>query len=149
MRDQETVNAFRRFFKGDDAAVSLAFMIIHIADVWDDLVDLDAVVVEADVHRAFLFAVSGLPRNRFYREHLDELLPLMETGMLNWMASNELGKRKEDTKALEVANVIRHGIGDMFVHMARLIGGMDWAIAVTPEIKLLAQNDALAQYVKE
>jgi hypothetical protein len=148
VRDPKTVDQLRKCFQNNESAVELALMIIGIADVWDDLVDGDEPVTRNDVNRAMWFALSGLPRNAFYRQFQDELLPLMEVGIFNWIASDEL-RRRGGTKELEIANVIRHGVSDVFVHMARLIGGFEWAAQAAVDIKLLAQNDTLEEYLKE
>lgn len=148
VRDADTVSKFRHFFRGDEDAVSLAMMVIHIADIWDDLIDKDCGPTDEDVSKAFLFAVCGMPRNRFYRQHMDELLPVLEVAMLNWLTANEF-EHSGERKKLEIAHVIRHGIGDLFIHMARLIGGLQWGIEVAPQVKLLVHNDTLDEYLKE
>ena len=148
MRDAETVSKYHRFFRGDEAAVDLAMMIIHVADVWDDLIDKDCTVSDDALNQAFSAALCGLPRNTFYRSHLDELLPLLEISVLNWLTANAF-ERTGDRKAKEIAHVIRHGLSDLFIHMARLIGGMAWGAVVAPEIKLLVHNDTLDEYLKE
>lgn len=148
MRDRETVDKYRRFFRGNADALALAMAVVRIADVWDDLVDQDEDVTTKDINEAFVLALCELPRNPFYREHLNELLPLLEIGVLNWLAANKLVD-DGGVKQLEVANVIRHGISDLFLHMARLIGGMGWAAEIAPELKLLVQNDTLAEFLEK
>lgn len=147
MRDQSTIEKLKHFFQGNQEAVDLALMLVHILDVWDDLVDKDREPSEEEINRMMWFCISGLPRNRFYRQFQDELTPIFEVGVFNWIAADEL-KRRGGQKELEVANVIRHSVSDLFVHIARLIGGFQWAATVTPEIKLLAQNDTLEEYMK-
>jgi hypothetical protein len=148
MRDSVTVDKFRRFFQGNEDAVGFAMMLIHVCDVWDDLFDKDCEVRDPDLHNAFMFALCAMPRNRFYRQHMDELMPLIELGVVNWLTANRFEASK-DKKSLEIANVIRHSIGDVFIHMARLIGGMQWGIEVAPELKLLVQNDTLEEYLEK
>lgn len=149
MRDQQTIAILRKAFRGNDAAVELALMLVAVADVWDDLVDKDCEVQEDEINRAMMICLSGIPRNAFYCRHMSELVPVMETSIANWMAANVLEKCKDNAKALEVANVIRHDLASVFVHMARLIGGLEWAAEVAPEIRMLAQNDSLAEFLKE
>lgn len=147
MRDQQTIDKLSYFFRGDADAVNFALMFTHVADIWDDLVDKDRAPTDNELNSAFWYCLSAMPRNRFYRNHMDELIPQIETGILNWMAADELVKRG-GKKEMEVANVIRHNISDLFVHMARLIGGFDWAVQVTADIKMLAQNDTLEEFLK-
>ena len=147
MRDQATVDQLLQFFRGDREAVELALMFIHICDIWDDLIDKDREPSAAEINQMMWHCISGLPRNRFYRQFQDELTPIFEVGVFNWIAADEL-TRRGGQKEIQIANVIRHSICDLFVHMARIIGGFEWAATVTPEIKLLAQNDTLEQYLK-
>jgi hypothetical protein len=148
MRDAVTVDKLRRFFQGNEDAVSLAMMVAHVCDVWDDLIDKDSELRDEAVTRAFLFALCAIPRNRFYRQHMDELLPIIELGVVNWLTANSF-EASGDKKSLEIAHVIRHSIGDLFIHMARLIGGMQWGIEAAPDIKLLVQNDTLEEYLEK
>lgn len=137
----------RGFFKEEPDALALALMLVKISDVWDDLIDKDVDVKPEDINEMMWFALSGINRNTFFRAHYAELLPLMETSIFNWIASDEL-KSKHGSKGVEIANVIRHSLCDVFVHMARIIGGYQWAIAVTPLIKMLAQEDTLDEFLK-
>jgi hypothetical protein len=146
MRDEKTVDVLRKCFQNNESAVEFAMMLVHICDVWDDLIDGDC-VTHQDINRAMSMCLSGLPRNAFYRKFIDELTPHIEVGICNWLASDELRKRGSQ-KDLEVANVIRHDIVDTFIHVARLIGGLDWAAQCAAEIRVLAQNDTLEQYLK-
>ena len=148
MRDQQTIEKLNYFFRGNQDATEFALMLIHVCDVWDDLTDKDEPVTQEAINKAFWFCLSGIPRNGFYRRFTDELTPLIETGIFNWIAADVLMARGGQ-KEMEIANIVRHDIGDVFVHMARLIGGFDWAASVTAEIKLLIQNDTLEEFLKE
>jgi hypothetical protein len=147
MRDVATVDFLRKCFQNNDSAVEFALMLVNICDVWDDLIDKDVALEGADINRAMYQCLCGLPRNAFYRQFQDELTPLIEVGVCNWMAADQL-KRRGGQKDLEVANVIRHDIVDVFIHVARLIGGFDWATQVAADIRILAQNDTLEEYLK-
>lgn len=148
MRDQQTIDKLNYFFCGNEDATEFALMLIHVCDVWDDLTDKDEVVTQKALNQAFWYCLSGIPRNSFYRRFADELTPLIETGIFNWIAADVLMARGGQ-KEMEIANIVRHDIGDVFVHMARLIGGFEWAATVTAEIKLLIQNDTLEEFLKE
>ena len=147
MRDLATIQQMKHFFQGNEEAVKFAMMFVRICDTWDDLIDQDVEVTGLVINRVFCDALIGIPRNRFYRQFTDELIPIIETGVLYWMASDTL-KLRGGTKEMEVANVIRHDISNLFIHMARLIGGFDWAAEVAPAIRMLAQNDTLEEFIK-
>lgn len=147
MRDARTIELLNGFFRGDSDAVDLALMLTRIADVWDDLIDKDVEVAPDDIHQMMWFSLSGINRNQFFRRHSAELLPIIETSIFNWLASNEL-REKHGQKGTEIAHVIRHSLCDVFVHMCRIIGGYELAVKATPGIKLLAQGDTLEEFLK-
>lgn len=148
IREEQVIARFSYYFKGDRDAVSFALMVTDIADVWDDLIDKDVEVQPEAINRAMIIALSSIPRNPFYRRHQDELLPLIECSILNWLSSNELSKRGGQVD-LEIANVLRNSVVNLFVHMARLIGGVSWAATVAPDLYVLAQDGNLSEFAKE
>lgn len=148
MRDQATIDKLSYFFHGNQEAVDLALMFVYVCDIWDDLIDKDREPTPDEINRMMWFCISSIPRNRFYQQFHNELTPIFEVGIFNWIAADQL-KRRGGQKECEVANIIRHSVSDLFVHMALCIGGFEWAAQVTADIKLLAQNDTLEQYMKE
>lgn len=134
-------------FKGNQAAVDYVLMVARVADVWDNLIDRDVPVSNEDINAAFWMLAVDLPRNAFYMEHRDSLLPVMATGILNWMASNALEVGNADGRAIEIAHVIRYSIADVALLAASLCGGMDWAAQVGPELRMRSQRSDLNEYI--
>lgn len=135
-------------YKGDAAAVDLVLAIAEISHTWDDLIDRDKPVDDARINRAFTLALLELPRNPFYLQHRDELLPVMTTGALNYLTANEYEKQ-DDAEAHALAHVLRYGIADLVLFVAYLIGGQEWAQSVAPELRKLSQKDSLENYLSE
>lgn len=135
-------------YQGNQAAVDLILHIVEVADVWDNLIDKDKELSDAQINRAFAIALLELPRNTFYQQHHVELLPVMTTGTLNWLISNEYEKQ-QDKEAHALAHVLRYGIADMALFIAYLIGGHDWAQQVAPEMRRRSQKDNLENYLSE
>lgn len=147
MKDIEYIH---HAFQGNNAAIQLGMMIVKIADVWDNLIDGDVEVNNEDINQAFWYALVEIPRNPFYRAHVDELHPLFANGILNWHIANQLVKDAPDSKrAVEIAHVLRYSIGDVISHMAMLIGGVEWARKVGPELRMRCQRDTLENFSQE
>ncbi len=135
-------------YKGNADAVALVLAIAEISHTWDDLIDRDKPVSDAQINRAFGIALLELPKNPFYQAHCLELLPVMTTGTLNWQTANEYEKTK-DHEAHALAHVLRYGIADLVLFIAYLIGGQEWAKQVAPELRRISQKDTLENYLAE
>lgn len=132
-------------FRGNQSAVEFVLLVARVADVYDNLVDKDAVVLTKDIHDAFWALAIEMPGNAFYRAHMDDLRPVMATGIVNWITSNTM--ESMDFRAVEIAHVIRYGIADVAILSALLCGGREWAAEVGPELRLRAQRSDLNEYI--
>ena len=135
-------------YQGNTDAVNLVLAIAEISHIWDDLVDRDKPVSDAQINRAFSIALLELPKNPFYQAHCLDLLPVMTTGTLNWLTANEYEKQ-QDKEAHALAHVLRYGIADLALFIAYLIGGQEWAQQVAPELRRRSQRDTLENYLSE
>lgn len=132
-------------FKGNQSAVDFVLMVARVAGVWDALIDKDEPVSETDINDAFWLLAIEMPGNAFYRAHMDDLRPVMATGIVNWITANTM--ETMDFRAVEIAHVIRYGIADVAIMAALLCGGREWATEVGPELRLRAQRSDLAEYI--
>lgn len=135
-------------YQGNADAVALVLAIAEISHIWDDLVDKDKPVSDAQINRAFCIALLELPKNPFYQAHCLDLLPAMTTGTLNWLTANEYEKQ-QDKEAHALAHVLRYGIADLALFIAYIIGGQEWAQQVAPELRRISQKDTLENYLSE
>lgn len=135
-------------YRGNSDAVALVLAIAEISHSWDDLIDRDKSVSDAQINRAFSIALLELPKNPFYQAHCLDLLPVMTTGTLNWLTANEYEKQ-QDKEAHALAHVLRYGIADLALFIAYLIGGQEWAQQVAPELRRYCQRDTLEHYLSE
>jgi hypothetical protein len=134
-------------FKGDKDAVALMMTVTKVADVWDNLIDGDVPVETDAINAAFYAALVAIPSNPAFRRYQLDLLVVFNTSIVNWLASNELAKG--DLHAKQIAHVTRYSVADVAVYLATAIGGPDWAIQVTPELRLRSQKDRLENFLKE
>lgn len=137
----------RAVMQGNDSAVQLLTLIREISHTWDDLIDKDKPVEPLQIHRAFWLALVGLKTNAFYQDHEAALLPVMETGIFNYVASVDLERLPGHARHL--AHTARYAIGDVALLMVRLIGGVDWAMQQAPALKLLLQTDTFEDFNTE
>jgi hypothetical protein len=138
----------RELFKGDETAVSLVYDLYFISHVWDDLVDGDKPVSPDVVSKAFQKALIDVNLNRFFRDNAAMILPVLLNATLLWHGANDL-ERDGGQHALEVAHVIRCAGGDIAMICAAIIGGTDYAKRHAAEIRMLAQQDCLADYLAD
>lgn len=137
----------RACFKGDEDAVQLLLQVREISHTWDDLIDRDKPVTPMAIHRTLWLALIGLKTNGFYQRYEPYLLPLMETGIFNYVASVDLERMPGHPRHL--AHTARYAIGDMALIMARILGGLDWALQQAPALKLLLQTDRFEDFNAE
>lgn len=135
-------------FKGNQAAVEFVLMLARVADVWDNLIDRDNPVSDEAINSAFWILAVEMPGNAFYREYIDDLRPVMATGILNWMTATRM--ERDDTlphRAIEIAHVIRYSIADVVMMVTLICGGSEWAAQVGPELRLRSQRSDLNEYI--
>lgn len=135
-------------FKGNQSAVDYVLMVARVADVWDNLVDRDVPVSDEAINDAFWTLAVEIPGNPFYRAHIDDLRPVLATGITNWLIANKMERDNSlSHRAIEIANVIRYSIADVALMAALLCGGREWAAQVGPELRLRSQRSDLNEYI--
>lgn len=134
--------------KGDQSAMKLCCDIVDIAAVWDDLVDGDKTVERATIDRVFTKALIDVPANPFFHTYSAQLLPIFRSAILNWQIANyfETNGCKAD---VEIGHTLRYAPGDVVTTVVSIIGGMEWAVEVGPELRRRVQKDALSAYLEE
>lgn len=136
------------YLNSNDGAMRLMLGVIDLAHVWDDLVDQDVKLAPEAINRALWFAVVGLQRNPFFQQHRDRLLPVIETGILNWFAANDL-EASGGMSELEVAHVIRCQVGDLLLLATEIIQGHEFASRHAAGMRMLTQQDSLTDYLND
>lgn len=148
--DKQSFDAFERLHEllGDVGAVGMVRVIAFVAHVWDDLIDGDKTVSNAQINDAFHACTVGLLSNPFVQRHAQAIWPVLETSILNWHGANDLERLGTD-HALQVAHVTRCAVGDVAVLAASLIHGHQKAAAMAAELRMLVQQDSLEDYMAD
>lgn len=133
------------FLKGHQPAMDFVWSIFTICHVWDDLIDRDRHVTDEEIQTAFWQAVVTLPTNPFYVQHFATLYPVFVTTIVNWRAATAMERRGEEADR-EIAFILRAGYADLLTMSALLVGGVEWSIRVTPEIRQWMHEESYAEY---
>lgn len=124
--DAEVDRIYHMAACGNAEAATFLRTACHLAHFWDDLIDHDRSVPDAEVHDAMWAAMVTLPRNRFYRANFDDLNPVLCVAVTNWRAANEMERTDSDDDK-RIAFIIRSSYMDLITHTALLCGGQDHA----------------------
>ncbi|PWY49200.1 hypothetical protein DK459_11795 [Achromobacter sp. RW408] len=133
--DQATV---LRWMRGNASAVDFLRTAFDVAHFWDDLVDRDRILSDADINRAMFQALVVLPRNAFYQANFASLNAVLANAATNWTIATDL-ERAGGVAGKRTAYVLRASYVDLVTHCALLLGGMEWARAVGVELRQLAE----------
>lgn len=132
---------------GHQDAVDLCSMMGFVSQVWDDLID-GKPRDPADVNKAFLAATCDLNQNPFFIEHRAELVPMLRMAIFDWMDATAIERStRRYQNDLAVSYVLRDSMVGVAVQIARLVGGVDHALAVGPSIRRYFFDETPAEYV--
>lgn len=127
-----------RWMRNNTSAVDFLRTAFDVAHFWDDLIDRDKVIGDADINRAMFQALVLLPRNAFYQANFASLNAVLANAATNWNIATDL-ERAGGVAGKRTAYVLRASYVDLVTHCALLLGGMDWAHAVGVELRRLAE----------
>lgn len=134
------------FVAGDPGAALFIRQVFLVAHAWDDLIDRDRVLADAEIMRCFWTALIDLPVNEFYRRHFAVLHPILLNAIVNWVAATTL-ERQGNVKDKSIAFILRASYIDLLTMAAILAGGRDWGLEVAPEIRRWAHAENFGEYL--
>lgn len=129
--------------KGDPSAIEFCQIIFRASQVLDDLIDGDQ-VSGITVVGTFWEILIDLPKNEFYREHVDTLVPMMQVYLQDWEDATQLEKLEDDDK--NVAFVLRDTVGGLVTHVASLVAGRAWSKQISVAVRRHIHEDTLDEY---
>lgn len=133
---------------GDKNAADFYLQVARWSHTYDDLVDGDKVLTAEHLHTFVWRMLFGIPLNPFFVAHQDTLRPLLMTGILNWIAANEMEQSKK-TEELRVSHIIRYSVGDILLASMVLTGGVEHARANARRARLAIQDETWLHYATE
>lgn len=131
--------------KQDREAVEWFLALRGVLHFWDDLIDGDNLITAEQVNTNMFVALVKIPCNGFYQRHQASLSPLLVSAIANWSAANNF-ERQNDDRLLQLAFVIRSDYANLLIHAAYLVGGYEWMLEVTPQIRTFWTSEDFVAY---
>ena len=143
-----THELLRELLHSNEDAVQFYLHIARWSQVYDDLIDGDKPVSPDALHTFVWRMLFAIPLNPFFNTHQDTLRPLIMTGILNWVAANEMEK-SGSVEELRVAHVTRYSVGDVLLACMVLTGGVEHARANARRASLMVRDETWQHYATE
>ena len=124
-------------------AIEMMGELAKVSQVWDDLIDRDKEVTDNAINAVFISLLSTLPRNPFYASHLGELQPLIEGAIIDWLTANDL---EQSGDAGPMSWILRDNLSSIAIGAAKIIGGMPWAIEISPIVRKFVHDESIRGY---
>lgn len=136
----------RLALKNNEHALAMIRDLAHVSQIWDDLIDKDKEVTPKAINETFIILLSSLPRNPFYQSHLNELQPIIESTIIDWLTANHF---ESEQKMLQLGWALRDNLAAVLICCAKIIGGLEWAIAVAPDVREAVHNETFEDWMNE
>ena len=140
----------RHWLQDNTDAIRLVESFIDISQTWDDLIDRDNPVTDDSINGMMICALIDIPRNPFYQQHYQNLQPIIEHCLFNWLDANTLEKNGS-SRDLQVSYILRSVTTDLIIHIAYLVGGRDWRGMAAANIRrvIYRDNESFTDYRRE
>lgn len=132
--------------KGDAAAAEFMLQMCRVMHLWDDLIDKDKAVSDAQINEAFQLALVDIPRNPFYARNFTALNTLVQTAITNWHVATRMEREGGDYEK-SIAFILRSSYMDLFTQVAQIVGGPEWAVEMAHKTRLLTHKETYAGYL--
>jgi hypothetical protein len=133
--------------RGNREAAAFLADCFEVCHFWDDLIDRDKPVTPEYINQSMWRALVHIPRNRFYRAHMDELQPVISSTIINWHTANAM-EAERNPDDMPLAFVLRSSYADVIVTAANIVGGPAWASDVALRFRRQVHSETLAGYKK-
>ena len=124
MSEIKESDSLEYFMKGNQDAVRLCVDLIYVAHLWDDLIDKDKLRTDDDINLAFRKTLLDIPSNPFYKEHANDLQPIMRNVVFAWYDANALEKGDKGERIMGF--VARNELLNVLGYCIFLTGGYEW-----------------------
>lgn len=121
------------WFGGNKDALNMWEAFTFLAHVWDDLVDKDKEVSEADINNAFLTCLVYLPANPFYQSIQTAILPMWLVVVSAYQTANYF-ERNKDEHGVEISHTLRYAAGNIMAYAVHVCVGAEKAKEFLPEM---------------
>jgi len=131
----------------DSSALDFLQTVFEASELWDDIIDKDNEITDANVSRVMQKLLLTFPRNEFYRTHYDALGGMLVTCICSWKTANEL---KDGVSELAQSYTLRKE----FINLVVMCTAILYGVTAAEEIslvgwKLSALKDDYSAYIGE
>ena len=137
------------YLQGDVVAAEFCAEVLHVLHFWDDLIDRDKPVSDDDINQAMWRALVELPRNAFYRQHFDQLNPVLMIAISDWLTATR-AEREPDAclDKLVTTFVIRSSYLNVIVMAGIIVGGPGYGLRMAQPLREYFHREGLLTYRK-
>jgi hypothetical protein len=140
LRDKKLIE-----WTGDMGALWFIRQFGDVCEVFDDLVDKDKPVTDADLARTLFAVLTEMPLNPFFDKHKHQLIPIIVTGINAWLDANTLEKGSENDRVFSY--VLRDWYAELIAYIIYLCRGRDYMRSVSMEVRhFFTHHETLEQY---
>jgi hypothetical protein len=134
-----------REWTNDVGAVWFIRQFGDICEVFDDLIDKDKPVTDADIVRTLFVALTELPMNPFFDRYKGQLVPVIVTGINAWLDANVLEKGSPNDRVFSY--VLRDWYAEIIAYVIYLCRGREYMRSVSMEVRsFFTHHETLEQY---
>jgi hypothetical protein len=123
-------------------------MMMDAVEIWDDMVDKDKPVADADINGVFFSLMLGLPQNPFFDQNKAFLLPITLMCVNAWFDANLLEK-SEDIRLRQSAWWLKQMGVELYGAVAYLCGGFEHMRKISQEARVLLMHEDFLTFEKE
>jgi hypothetical protein len=138
----------QELFNGNEDAYEVALILIRVSNVWDDLIDKDNAVANAEVHYSYISILHDLERNGFYQNFRTELFPMITSSILCYLTANQY-EDDLDEHGIELAHMLRYAPAQAVCYIIYLVHGFQEATTLYPEVLKGLCSDRFDDYKAE
>lgn len=140
LRDKKLIE-----WTGDMSALWFIRQFSDACEVFDDLVDKDKPVTDADLARTLFALLTELPLNPFFDKYKHQLIPVIVTGINAWLDANTLEKGSSNDRVFSY--VLRDWYAELIAYVIYLCRGRDYMRSVSMEVRhFFTHHETLEQY---
>lgn len=136
------------WFNGNKDAIEFYQNICVLADVWDNMIDRDKPVTNAQINDVFLTCLYRLPLNPVYRHLEQQIAPMWLTVISAYETANKFEEDKEP-HGIELAHNLRYAAGHIIGYVMTFCLGIEGAKKYIPEMWKTLANERFDVYREE
>lgn len=135
-------------YGGNEDVLQIANCLAVLTHTWDDMIDRDVEVTDADINQAFMIALVNLPANPLYRAIQADILPMMKMVLIAYDTANRYEKAS-DAHGLEIGHNLRYAAGHIIAYALSVAVGYEKSLELMPAIWKNLVPERIDDYRKE